>query len=101
MIEGGRIQVSADELAQFTDLAAVEPVARHLFLLNTTTGETRVERRGDWDNIPDGWILLMTGPTPSWVEQWQGDLQRALDEQLNPLLAEATGYPAPTNEEGP
>ncbi|MCQ4119900.1 hypothetical protein [Rhodococcus tibetensis] len=89
MMQDGAFRITAEELAEFVGPAEVQPVAPHLWLLNTLTGETTVERRGDYGNVPQGWVLLMTGPDPAWVDQWAGDLQRACDEQLNPLLAEA------------
>lgn len=91
MIENGRLRVSDTELAQFAAYANVQPVAPHLWLLNVGSGETRVERRSDYMNVPDGWVLLMTGPDPAWVAQWDGNWQRACDEQLNPMLIEAFG----------
>lgn len=87
----GTVRVSATELAQFAAYADVHPVAEHLWLLNTESGETRIERRGDYWNIPDGWALIMTGPDPAWVAQWDGNWQRACEEQLNPMIAEALG----------
>ncbi|WP_139809521.1 hypothetical protein [Prescottella equi] len=92
MIDNGRLSITAAELADFTSLAEIEPVARHWWLINTTTGQTRIER--DPSALPDSgdWLLLMTGPTPAWVQQWDGDLQRAVDEQLNPLLEAAMNY---------
>ncbi|ORL01014.1 hypothetical protein A6F56_01310 [Prescottella equi] len=98
MSPDGRLHVTPDELAEFVSLTAVHPIAKHLWLLNTATGETRVDRSDDPSAVPGGWVLLMTGPSPAWVEQWSGDLQRAVDEQLNPLLDAAFGY-APTTDE--
>jgi hypothetical protein len=89
MIENETLCVTADELAEFVQHVDVQPVAPHLWLINTTSGETRVERRSDFENIPEGWALIMDGPDPAWVAQWDGDLQRACDEQLNPLIASA------------
>jgi len=34
----------------------------------------------------EGALFLMSRSGP-WVDQWGGDLQRACDEQLNPMLA--------------
>lgn len=83
------LAVNADELAEFISPAeAARPIAPHLWLINLTTGNTRVVRSGDIEAVPDGWALLMTGPDPDWVAQWGGDWQRACDKQLNPLLSE-------------
>lgn len=89
MIENGNLFVTAEELAEFTQHADIHPIAPHLWLINVITGETKVEQRADFENIPDGWGLIMDGPDPLWVAQWDGDLQRACDEQLNPLIASA------------
>lgn len=89
MTSDGQLVVTVGELVEFASIADVEPIAKHLWMLNRQTGETRVERSDNPDAVPDGWVLLMTGPSPAWVEQWGGDLQRAVDEQLNPLLADA------------
>lgn len=89
MMHDGNFTIAAGEVAEWAALAEVQPVAPHLWLLNTETGDTKVERSADYSDIPTPWTLLMTGPDPAWVEQWNGDWQRACDEQLNPLLAEA------------
>jgi hypothetical protein len=89
MMDNGNLCVTGKELAAFTQHVNTQPVAPHLWLINTTTGVTKVERRADFENIPAGWALIMDGPDPAWVAQWNGDLQRACDEQLNPLIAEA------------
>lgn len=91
MILDGKLLINAVELADFVSRAEVHPVPEHLWLLNLRSGETKVERRSDYWNIPDGWGLIMTGPDPAWVAQWDGDWQRACDEQLNPLITEALG----------
>ncbi|NKZ93686.1 hypothetical protein GS966_28465 [Rhodococcus hoagii] len=77
MSPDGRLHVTSDELAEFVSLTAVQPIAKHLWLLNTATGETRVERSDDDPSaVPDGWVLLMTGPSPpglsSGVEIFRG-----------------------------
>lgn len=89
MMSNGRFHITADELADFVAPAKLHPVAPHLWLLNTSTGETRVVRGSDYNNLPSPWVLLMDGPDPEWVDQWGGDLQRACDEQLNPMLSQA------------
>ena len=89
MMVNGKLRVSADELALFAARADAQPVAQHLWLLNKSTGEAKVERRADYWNVPAGWALVMTGPDPVWLEQWHGDWQRACDEQLNPLIEES------------
>jgi len=95
----GKLCVTADEVAQFVApaVASYGPVAPHLWLIEMTTGETKVVRSGDYENLPDGWALLMTGPDPSWVAQWGGDWQRACDEQLNPILSQIN--PSTTEEQ--
>lgn len=90
MIEG-KLCVSADEVAEFVSpaLSGIGPIAPHLWLIAPSSGATRVVRSADYENLPPGWLLLMTGPEPGWVAQWNGDWQRACDEQLNPLIADA------------
>lgn len=92
MIINGQLAVSAEEVAEFAApaLGSFGPIAPHLWLIETSTGATKVVRSADYENLPPGWTLLMTGPEPEWVAQWNGDWQRACDEQLNPLLASAT-----------
>ncbi|MET3956874.1 hypothetical protein ABIE52_003740 [Rhodococcus sp. OAS809] len=90
MMIDGKLCVSADEVAEFVAPALDDfgPVAAHLWLIETSTGATRVVRSADYSDLPKGWALLMTGPEPDWVAQWNGDWQRACDEQLNPILSE-------------
>lgn len=91
MIIDGRLCVSAEEVAEFVAPALVDtlgPVAPHLWIIDLSSGETRVIRSADYEALQSGWALLMTGPEPQWVAQWDGDWQRACDEQINPLLAE-------------
>lgn len=91
MMISGMLCVTAEEVAEFAApaLATFGPIAPHLWLLEVSTGKTTVVRSSDYQNLPEGWVLLMTGPEPDWVNQWNGDLQRACDEQLNPMLAQA------------
>lgn len=90
MMIDGKLCVSADEVGAFVAPAISDfgPVAPHLWLIETATGVTQVIRSGDYGDLPAGWALLMTGPDPDWVAQWNGDWQRACDEQLNPILSE-------------
>ncbi|MDI9901293.1 hypothetical protein QM716_15650 [Rhodococcus sp. IEGM 1409] len=93
MMIDGKLCVSAEEVAEFaapTLTPDLGPIAPHLWLIELSTGATQVVRSADYDNLPDGWALLMTGPEPDWVAQWSGDWQRACDEQINPLLADAS-----------
>ncbi|MGC0364824.1 hypothetical protein ABH922_002808 [Rhodococcus sp. 27YEA15] len=89
MIEG-KLRVSAAELAQFAAPAVggIAPIAPHLWIIEMSTGATQVIRSGDYESLPAGWVLLMTGPDPDWIAQWDGDWQRACDEQINPILSE-------------
>lgn len=91
MMIDGKICMTAEEVADWAAPALGEfgPIAPHLWLMEPDTGATKVVRSSDYENLAEGWVLLMTGPEPDWVAQWGGDWQRACDEQLNPLLAEA------------
>ena len=89
MKSNGVLTVSGIELAEFVQYAAVEPIAPHTWWINLDTGETQVTRTITDEIPPQGCARLMTGPAPDWVAQWDGDWQRACDEQLNPMLAEA------------
>ena len=101
MMINGRLCVSSEEVAEFVAHAISDfgPVAPHLWLIEISTGATRVVRSGDYNDLPAGWALLMTGPEPDWVAQWGGDWERACDEQLNPILSEL--YEPTTPEEKP
>ena len=91
MMINGNLCITAEEVAEFAApaLESFGPIAPHLWILEVATGTTTVVRSADYENLPDGWVLLMTGPEPGWVAQWDGDWHRACDEQLNPLLANA------------
>lgn len=100
MILDGKLCVTAEEVAVFAQPALTTdlgPIAPHLWLIELATGSTRVVRSADYENLPTGWALLMTGPDPDWIRQWDGDWQRACNEQLNPLLAEAFAQEAVTD----
>jgi hypothetical protein len=84
----GMLSVVGAELAEFVRVAEVEPIAPHTWWIDLDTGDTHVTRTITDETPPNGCARLMTGPAPEWVEQWDGDWQRACDEQLNPLLAQ-------------
>lgn len=84
----GKLAVSGSELAEFVAFAEILPVAPHTWWINVETGSTHTTRTVADESPPAGCARLMTGPDPAWVAQWNGDLQRACDEQLNPILAE-------------
>lgn len=88
VMNNGVLSVTAPELAEFAALASVQPIAQHTWWINLETGETHVTRTVLDETPPDGCARLMTGPAAEWVGQWDGDWQRACDEQLNPILAE-------------
>lgn len=95
MMIDGKLCVTEEEVAEFVAPSlgnVLGPIAPHLWLIEIDTGATSVIRSSDYGNLPPGMALLMTGPEPDWVSQWNGDWQRACDEQLNPLISEAFGY---------
>lgn len=83
------LYVSGEDLAEFVALAEILPVAPHTWWINVETGALHTTRTVADESPPTGCARLMTGPDPGWVEQWDGDWQRACDEQLNPMLIEA------------
>ncbi|ROZ49398.1 hypothetical protein EEB13_05605 [Rhodococcus sp. WS3] len=85
----GTLTVSSEELAEFVAFAEILPVAPHTLWINVDTGALHTTRTVADESPPTGCARLMTGPDPDWVNQWGGDWQRACDEQLNPLLAQA------------
>ncbi|MFI8664216.1 hypothetical protein ACIGKR_29765 [Rhodococcus qingshengii] len=87
MMIDGVLAVSASELAEFANTAAVQPIALHTWWIHLDSGVTNVTRDVDGELPPPRCARLLTGPDPDWVNQWGGDLQRACDEQINPMLA--------------
>ena len=83
----GLLRLHANELAEF--VKAPYPSS---WWINTKTGKTSTTPGHYTGEAPADCAFLMDGPNPVWVFQWAGDWNRAVEEQLNPLLAAA--FPA-------
>ncbi|PZT99503.1 MAG: hypothetical protein DI630_16940 [Gordonia sp. (in: high G+C Gram-positive bacteria)] len=83
----GRYSIAGEELA---DLIAGNDVWWMLRDGSTTTTLDRTPPASDA-------LYLMSRSQP-WIDQWDGDWQRACDEQLNPALrANANAIPEESN----